>query len=107
MYYLHDEPQCLRFTLVEGLDARELSDLAGSWRTAESTRGGRALVVDIRRLRAIDQRIEALLGELKRAGARIVGGGTDDRISPSVKNQVASDGRQVHPTSTRWFCKFL
>jgi hypothetical protein len=74
LFYLHDEPQCLRFTLVEALDASELTDLAGSWCTAESTRGTRALVVDIRRLKSLDQSIQALLADLRRAGARILDG---------------------------------
>ncbi len=72
MYYLHDEPGCLRFALVEGLEPNEIDDLAASWRTAESTRGARPLVVDIRRLKLLDDRIRALLANLESAGARIV-----------------------------------
>jgi hypothetical protein len=72
VFYLHDEPRCLRFTLVEELGPDELADLEGSWRTAESTRGARALVVDIRRLKSVNERTRALLESLSRVGAEIV-----------------------------------
>ena len=72
MFYLHDEPGCLRFTLVEELGPEELADLEGSWRTAESTRGARALVVDIRRLKSLNEKTRALLESLRRVGAEII-----------------------------------
>ncbi len=74
MFYLHDEPRRLRFTLIEELGPDELKDLEGSWRTAESTRGSRALVVDIRRLKSLNESTQALLDRLRGVGAEIVAG---------------------------------
>lgn len=80
MFYLHDEPRCLRFALVEELGPDELTDLEGSWRTAESTRGGRPLIVDIRRLKSLNERTRALLERLRGVGAEIVSEPTPNRV---------------------------
>ena len=73
MYYLHDEPCCLRFTLIQQLDSDELRDLEGCWRTVESIRRGKPLTVDIRRLTWIDEQTRVVLQKLRQAGANIVG----------------------------------
>jgi hypothetical protein len=72
VFYLHDEPSRLRFTLVESLIPEELRDLEASWRTAESTRGDRALVVDVTRLRTADEAVRRLLERFRDAGASIL-----------------------------------
>jgi len=72
VFYLHDEPACLRFALVQALDANELRDLDGCWRTAESIRRGRPLIIDVSRLISIDERTEALLRRFSEAGASIL-----------------------------------
>ena len=79
LFYLHDEPRRLRFALVGRLDGEELLELERTWRTAESIRARRALVVDIRRLHSEDEPTRALLDRLRAAGATILGGGDRSR----------------------------
>ena len=72
MFYLHDEPQRLRFALTARLDQESMRDLEASYRTAESIRMGRAMVVDTRRLVDLDEPTRALLDRLKAAGATVI-----------------------------------
>ena len=51
------------------MDSEELKDLEGAWKTAESIRSGRALVIDMRRFASVDEPTRLLLDRLQAAGA--------------------------------------
>jgi hypothetical protein len=84
LFYLHDEPHRLRFALVGRLEEEELRQLESAWRTAESIRAHRPLVVDVSRLQCEDEPTQALLDRLRAAGATVLGEHNQSRRSGSL-----------------------
>lgn len=53
-YYIHDSVDALRLELTGDLAEGDLGELNGCWRTAKTTLGHRMLLLDLRRLEAVD-----------------------------------------------------
>lgn len=53
-YYIHDSVDVLRLELTGELGEGDLGELNGCWRTAKTTLGNRTLLLDLRRLNALD-----------------------------------------------------
>lgn len=69
---MHDEPAGIRFALVGKLDDQELQQLEASFRTAESVRRGREMIVDARKLDVADESTQVLLERLRASGATLL-----------------------------------
>lgn len=54
-YYIHDSIDALRLELTGELAEGDLKELNGCWRTAKTTLGRRNLLLDLRRLHAVDE----------------------------------------------------
>jgi hypothetical protein len=54
-YYIHDGVDTCRFQLIGELTEPDVAELTGCWRTAKTTLGKRKLVLDLRRLKSVDE----------------------------------------------------
>jgi len=73
-YRIHDGASQFRFELEGALASGDVAELDQCWRTAASTIAGKALVVDLTSLTAIDESGRQLLNRWSQAGAEFVGG---------------------------------
>ncbi|MDE3164530.1 MAG: hypothetical protein KGN36_01900 [Acidobacteriota bacterium] len=69
--YLHDSAAEFTFRILGSLRQRDLAELEGSWRTAESIINGKALAVDVSDLVFADEAARDLLLLMRNSGARI------------------------------------
>ncbi len=68
-YYIHDGADALRLQLLGDLTELDVPDLNGCWRTAKTTMGNRGLVLDLRRLKSIDDAGKQWLASMADEGA--------------------------------------
>src|SRR5215831_7771751 len=71
-YYMHDRPAAFRFKLVGALAGAAAAELEQCWLTALSTMEGRAFVVDVGDLTAVDEAGRELLLRWRRHGAQFL-----------------------------------
>jgi hypothetical protein len=72
-YKIHDGAAQFRFELEGALASSDVAELDQCWRTAASTIAGKALIVDLTSLTAIDDSGRQLLNRWREAGAEFVG----------------------------------
>ncbi len=53
-YYIHDSVESCRLQLLGELSETAIPELSGCWRTAKTILGSRKLLLDLRKLRAMD-----------------------------------------------------
>jgi hypothetical protein len=63
-YYIHDSVGVLRLELTGELAEGDIKELTGCWCTARTTLGNRKLVLDLRRLHAVDAAGRQWLNEM-------------------------------------------
>lgn len=73
-YRIHDGAAQFRFELHGALASGDVAELDQCWRTAASTIAGKALVVDLTSVTAIDESGRQLLNRWRQAGAEFVAG---------------------------------
>jgi len=73
-YRIHDGAAQFRFELQGTLASADAAELNQCWQTAASTIAGKALVVDLTALRAVDEDGRQLLNRWHKAGAEFVAG---------------------------------
>jgi len=73
-YRIHDGAAQFRFELEGALASGDVAELDQCWQTAASTIGGKALVVDVTSLTALDEGGRQLLDRWREAGAEFVTG---------------------------------
>jgi hypothetical protein len=106
IFYMHDGPDTFRFELSGSLTGADVNKLDQAWRTASSTFGGKALVVDITFLTEIDERGRDLLARWSRANAYLVANTEKSRhLAEQITGRpyTASDaaaGPTFHPAFT-------
>lgn len=71
-YYIHDSVECCRFQLIGDLSEAELRELSGCWATAKTTLGSRNLLLDLRKLKAVDDSGKLWIISMANEGARLV-----------------------------------
>lgn len=71
-YYIHDQPDGLRFELAGSLSGAGAESVYQAWRNSLSITGNRPLIVDITFLVDADERGSAVLNAWHRSGARII-----------------------------------
>ncbi len=89
-YYLHDGATSFRIQLLGALFETDLPELAGCWRTARSSVTGRRLIIDSRKLEALDDAGRSWLEEMIAEGAMI-----EDRLGPSTTIPTRFDKRET------------
>ena len=70
--YQHDCPRAFRFVLSGDLSGEAVQQLQWAWQTAQSTLGGRDLIVDISGIANADPFGLELLFRMRKAGARLI-----------------------------------
>jgi len=95
-YRIHDGAAQFRFQLEGALSAADVAELDQCWRTASSTIAGKALVVDVTSLAAIDDSGRQLLNRWREAGAQFVG-----RADSRAMLAGSVDGFIVTPQNSR------
>lgn len=73
-FYIHDSAAFFRIELIGELTEIDLPELAGCWRTAESSVRQRKLALDVRQLRAVDPAGRQWLASMVRNGAQYIAG---------------------------------
>jgi hypothetical protein len=68
-YYIHDSVPSCRLQLIGELTESDVPDLNGCWRTVKTTLGKRALVLDLRELKSVDERGKQWLAGMAQEGA--------------------------------------
>jgi hypothetical protein len=68
-YYIHDSVGTLRFQLIGDLRYADVTELNGSWETAQITLALRRLVLDLRQLESADEHGRRWLLKMKESGA--------------------------------------
>jgi hypothetical protein len=68
-YYIHDSVSTLRFQLIGDLREGNVTELNGSWETAQTTLKFRRLVLDLSQLDSADQQGRKWLLQMKEIGA--------------------------------------
>ena len=71
-YRIHDNAAQFRFQLEGPLASKDVAELDQCWQTAASTIAGKALVVDVTSLTAVDESGRELLKRWQQAGAQFV-----------------------------------
>ena len=71
-YYIHDGVDALRLKLIGDVNAADLPELNGCWRTARTTLGDRKLMLDLGALRAADEAARQWIASMMEAGAGCV-----------------------------------
>jgi len=72
IYYLHDTPSTFRLELNGALSASSAAEVERVWRTASSTLGTRAFVVDLDNLTSVDDAGRRLLVRWRQLGATFI-----------------------------------
>lgn len=63
-YYIHDHAGMFRLQLLGALTLRDLPELQGCWKTAESSISGRSIQIDMRLLTTVDEAGEEWLASM-------------------------------------------
>ncbi len=71
-YYIHDGIESCRLQLIGELTEANLHELSGCWRTARTTLGRRALVLDLQNLSRVDDAGKQWLASMSQEGAAYV-----------------------------------
>jgi hypothetical protein len=106
--YLHDQLDSLRFAIRGPLDAALAQELLAAAATAESMRGGRPRVIDLREATAVDPAAAALLGRLDGAHTRFLT--REQHLAPlaNVLHKTAEPApERERPLLIRWGCAML
>jgi anti-anti-sigma regulatory factor len=72
VYYLHDTPSSFRLELAGALSVSSAAEVERVWRTASSTLGTRAFVVDLDNLTSVDDAGRRLLVRWRQLGATFI-----------------------------------
>jgi len=95
-YRIHDGAAQFRFQLEGALASADVAELDQCWRTASSTIAGKAFVVDLTSLTAVDESGRQLLNRWRQVGAEFVGGVESRAV---LAGQI--DGFTVEPGKSR------
>jgi hypothetical protein len=68
-YYIHDGTVACRLQLVGQVGESEVAELTSCWQTAQTTLGGRRLVLDMREVNSIDETGKKWLAGMIQDGA--------------------------------------
>jgi hypothetical protein len=71
-YYIHDGIQACRFQLIGELTGPDVAELSGCWRTAKTTLRKRKLILDLRRLKTLDEAGRKWVTSMAAEGAEYV-----------------------------------
>ena len=102
-YYLHDGASSFRFKLSGSLVGESVEDLGQCWRTASSSLGGRAFLVDVEGLTAVDEEGRALLGQWHEQGAHFLARSAQPRmLVETITRRSMPPLAPVHGTPGGW-----
>jgi len=90
-YYIHDSVSTLRFQLIGDLRTWDVTELSGSWETAQTTLGRRSLVLDVRQLHSTDDEGDRWLLKMTKAGATALPAGYFESGANPVSPRVPED----------------
>src|SRR5882724_12891157 len=79
-YYIHDGAASFRFELLGTLAGKDVVELERCWKTASSTLGARAFLVDLDELRALDECGWELLCGWHEQGANLIAASARARL---------------------------
>lgn len=85
--YQHDCPMAFRFVLSGDLSGESVQQLQWAWQTAQSTLGGRELLIDISGIANADPLGLELLFRMRKAGARLTA--VLPPVSPELLRQLS------------------
>jgi hypothetical protein len=84
-YYIHDSVSTLRFQLIGDLRDVNVTELNGSWQTAQTTLNLRKLVLDLSQLESADPQGRRWLAEMKNIGATFLPAEYLESPAPAVR----------------------
>jgi hypothetical protein len=87
-YYIHDSIDALRFELCGELTQWDVTELNGCWHTARTTLGSRKLILDVRKLTALDEGGREWLQSMANHGASFLPDGQLPRTFVSQVGQL-------------------
>jgi hypothetical protein len=94
-YYIHDASQCCRLQLIGELTEFDIAELTGCAQTARTILGGRPLVLDVEKLKVIDEVGRQWI-------AAMVADGAVCRPESFLRDRLAGDGASSDsPTGAR------
>jgi hypothetical protein len=68
-YYIHDSSDAFRLELQGEFTEAEVTELSGCWNTARSSVGKRNLILDLQKLRRVDDAAKRWIAEMAQEGA--------------------------------------
>ncbi len=71
-YYIHDSVESCRLQLLGEFSEADVPELSGCWRTAKTTLGSRKLLLDLRKLRAMDDSGRQWIISMANEGALLI-----------------------------------
>jgi hypothetical protein len=108
VFYLHDQPDALRFSVLGALDVPLAQEMLASAAISESMRNGRPLLIDLRRATFVDPEAAALLARIAGGHARFL---TAEPLLPLLAPVVGRAAQplpeQPRPRLLRWWCALL
>jgi hypothetical protein len=102
-HYMHDGPAAFRFEVAGSLDANDAARLEQDWRTASSTIGNRALIVDLSFVTAIDEAAQTLLQRWHAGGAQLVANTAASRELVQLITGSPFSQQPQKPTYEPWY----
>lgn len=106
-HYMHDGPAAFRFEVAGRLDANDAATLEQDWHTASSTIGGRALILDLSFVTAIDEAAQSLFRRWHAAGAQFVANTAASRELVQAITERAYSQQPQKPTYEPWCSRSL
>ncbi|MBV9266165.1 MAG: hypothetical protein JO061_08365 [Acidobacteriaceae bacterium] len=89
-YYIHDRVESCRLELLGSLNAEDVPELEGCWRTVKTTVGNRTVILDLRHLESSDDAGRRWVMAMRAEGAKIMETGED--IQPASKQRSGASG---------------
>ena len=102
-YYIHDHIDACRLQLIGELTESDVPELSGCWRTARTILGDRKLLVDLRKLKTVDEAGKQWILSMTDEGAACI----PETFLRDVTVRSMSDAKETAAGRPSFFAKLL
>jgi hypothetical protein len=103
-YYIHDGTAACRLQLLGQVGESEVAELTSCWQTAQTTFGGRQLVLDLREVNSIDDAGKKWLAGMIQDGAACL---PDSFLMDAIAGKLNSRLQRTACAKPGWFLRAI